>query len=341
MTKKIVIGIIVLLGVFHIVWYVGSYRYKNQDLPDVRKAKEYQQNYLKRMNINVDTSTMEETDINANGFKIHLTVFPIGKDAPTLVFMPGTTLYSQVYIEFMYGMYQQGFNVVGIDMRGHGMSSGPRGDYSINDLVDDMLAAVKYARERFGGKVAISGSSQGGMVAFYTVARDDSIAAAVCHNLADLNGKDCLVLARLTPARFTLPQFLSPIAEFLANLYKSYSIPVSLYLDLKREKFKDGTDLLKYVSEDPQAVPWITIRALGSQLHTDLAKPVNAIKVPIMMVYSDKDNIFPKQYVEDIYNRLTCKKNSLLLKNTEHMVMTNDTDKVIPPVAAWLKEVMQ
>ena len=336
MAKKIIIRLIIFLGIFHLVWYAASYSYKGRGLPDKIKAKEYQAKYLKKMNITVDTRVMEETDIDANGFKIHLTVFPVGQKAPTLVFMPGTMLYAQSYIEFMYGMYKQGFNVIGIDMRGHGMSSGPRGDYSINDLVDDMLAGVNYAHQRFGSKVAVAGSSQGGMVAFYTAARDDSITAAVCHNLADLNGKDNLILTR-----FTLPQFLTPTAEFLANIYKSYSIPVFLYLDLKREKFKDGTSVYDYSQEDHQTVPYITIKAMGSMLHTDLAKPVEKIKVPIMMVYSDGDNIFPQKYVEGIYNRLTCKKNSILLTKTDHMVMTNHADKIIPPVAVWLKDVMK
>ena len=141
-------------------------------------------------------------------------------------------------------MYLQGFNVVGFDPRGHGLSSGLRGDYTINEIVDDTLAVVKYARERFGSKVAVAGSSQGGMVAFYAAARDDSIAAAVCHNIADLNGKDNLILSQLRP-----PRFMVPLAEFMANLYKGFSVPVFLYLDLTQEKSKTGVDAKTLLNE--------------------------------------------------------------------------------------------
>ncbi len=30
-----------------------------------------------------------------------------------------------------------------------------------------------------------------------------------------------------------------------------------------------------------------------------------------------------------------------IIKNTEHLVMTNNVDEVVPPVTAWLKEVTQ
>jgi esterase/lipase len=78
-------------------------------------------------------------------------------------------------------------------------------------------------------------------------------------------------------------------------------------------------------------------------MHTDLAKPVEQITVPIMLImliHAENDTIFPQKYVESIFNRLTCKKKYLFFKNTEHLVMTNNVDEVVPPVAAWLKEVM-
>ncbi|MBN2160310.1 MAG: alpha/beta fold hydrolase [Spirochaetes bacterium] len=335
MKKKIIIAV-VIIGLFHIIWYAGSCAYQHRGLPDKKEAEAYQDKYIATLKTGIDTSKMEETYIDANGYRLLLTVFPVGNGSPTLVFMPGTTCYAQVYIEFMYTMHRQGFNVIGVDMRGHGMSSGLRGDYTINGLVDDLLAGVKYARDRFGGRVAVAGSSQGGMVAFYAAARDDSLAAAVCHNLADLNGKENLVLTR-----FRMPQFLVPVAGFMSWLYGSYSIPVSIYLDLDREHVKDGMPISRFVKENPQMVGWITIRALGSMMRTDLAKPVEAIRVPVMMLYSDGDSIFPQAYVEGIYNRLTCKKNSLLLTKTEHMIATNNVNQIAPATAAWLKGIMR
>lgn len=335
MKKKVLLIAVLIVVAFHLSWYTISRMHMNTKIPDKTAAEQSFNDFLRNEKIIIDRSALTETYLDANGFKLHLDVFSAGKNAPTVVFIPGTSVYARFYIEVMYKIFKQGFNVVGFDPRGHGLSSGTRGDYTVNEIVDDTLAVVKYARERFGGKVAIAGSSQGGIVAFYAAARDNSIAAAVCHNLADLNGKDNLALSQLRP-----PLFMVPLAEFLANVYKSYAIPISLYLDLSREKSKSGTDASTLFKNDPMTFKWISIRALGSLMHTDLAQPVEKITVPIMLIQAENDTIFPNKYVDDIFKRLTCKKKHLFFKNTEHLVMTNNVDEVVPPIAAWLKEVM-
>ena len=336
MKKKIILTIVLIIVAFHVAWYATSWRMMHKKPPAEAIAQTIFDNFLKNEKISIDRNSYTETSIEANGIRLHLDVFSTGKNAPTVVFIPGTSVYTKFYIEFMYKLYLQGFNIIGFDPRGHGLSSGLRGDYTINEIVDDTLAVVKYARERFGGKVAIAGSSQGGMVAFYAAARDNSIAAAVCHNIADLNGKDNLVLSQVKP-----PVFMIPFAEFMAGLYKNFAIPISLYLDLTKEKTKSGVDAASLLKDNPIAVKWITIRALGSLMHTDLARPVEAITVPIMLIHAENDTIFPQKYVENIFNRLTCKKEYLLLKDTEHLVMTNNVDEVVPPIAAWLKKIMK
>jgi len=334
MIKKIILIAILVVVLFHVVWYAVSRSYQNEKLPDESVVQAAFDNLLKNEKIEIDLKSFTETFIEANGVKLHLVVFAAGPNAPTVVFIPGTSVYANFYIEVMYKMFTKGFNVVGFDPRGHGLSSGPRGDYTINEIVDDTLAVVKYARQQFGGKIAVMGSSQGGIVAFYTAARDDSIAAAVCHNIADLNGKDNLILSQLRP-----PVFMVPLAEFMANLYKKFSIPVFLYLDLSKEKSR-SSDAATIIKNDPLTVKWITIRAMGSLMHMDLAKPVEKITVPVMIIHAEKDTIFPQAYVENIFNRLKCKKKYMLLKDREHLVMTNNVDEVVPQINTWLREIM-
>ena len=48
------------------------------------------------------------------------------------------------------------------------------------------------------------------------------------------------------------------------------------------------------------------------------------ITMPIMLIHAGKDNIFPQGYVEDISNRLTCRKNYLLLKDREHLAYAGE-----------------
>ena len=82
------------------------------------------------------------------------------------------------------------------------------------------------------------------------------------------------------------------------------------------------------------------MRALKSLLKTELAKPVEDIRVPMMLIHSEEDNIFPQKYVENIFNRLNCDKEYLLLENADHLVLTNNVPEVAPAVSKWLKKTM-
>ncbi|QKK11517.1 MAG: alpha/beta fold hydrolase [Pseudomonadota bacterium] len=62
---------------------------------------------------------------------IHCEVFASAPAAPLLVFLPGISTYSALYAKMLYRLSQHGFNVVGIDLRGHGHSGGPRGEYTV------------------------------------------------------------------------------------------------------------------------------------------------------------------------------------------------------------------
>ena len=333
MTKKIIMLVLLMAVLFHIAWYAVSRSVQHEKIPDDATAQAAFDKLLKDEEISIDRHAFTEMSIEANGIRIHLDVFSKGSNGPTIVFIPGTSVYSKFYIESMYKLYLQGFNVVGFDPRGHGMSSGLRGDYTVNEIVDDALLSFNLHGSD-SGVSAVAGSSQGGIAAF-TRRRAMIPCGGRLPQSRGLNGKDNLILSLLRP-----PAFMVPFAQFLAGVYQDFSVPVSLYLDLTKERTRTGTDVKTLIDNNPVTVKWITIRALGSLMKTDLAKPVEKIRVPVMLVHAENDSIFPRAYVEDIFNRLTCRKKYLFFKNTEHLVMTNNVDDVVPPITAWLRDVM-
>lgn len=336
MKKPAIFVFIQLAFVLHILWFIVSLLIQRPRQVNEEHVKAFHERFRRRNKIDVNPDNVEEEYLEANGFLLHLDILAYGTGYPSVVFIPGTSVYAQLYLEFMDAIHKKGFNVIGFDPRGHGRSSGARGDYTIDEIVDDTLAVVDYARKIFGSKVALAGSSQGGIAAFYAAARDDTLSGAICHNIADLNGKDNLILSTLKT-----PKFLVPMAKRFMRIFKLFSIPISLYLNLKIEHLKDGTDAAAYIKDDPLCVTWITLRAMSSLIFTRLAKPVERITVPIMLVHSEKDTIFPQYYVEDIWNRLMCaNKDYLLLKDTEHLAMTNNVPEVAGPAAKWLKKIM-
>jgi len=129
------------------------------------------------------------------------------------------------------------------------------------------------------------------------------------------------------------PLMDSPLGELM--------IPVTLYLDLKAEPSRIIPDVLRFLKEDPLALTAVSLRALHSLPTTPMARRVEDIAVPVMVVHAGRDNIFPEDYVRRVYDRLTCEKEFLYLEDKPHLVMTDYVDEIVPPIAAWLAKMME
>lgn len=67
--NAILILIIVIIALFHILWYMASRRYQNRQLPNEKVLRQYKDNIFQQMQMTVDRSVMEETYIDANGYR--------------------------------------------------------------------------------------------------------------------------------------------------------------------------------------------------------------------------------------------------------------------------------
>ncbi len=321
-------------------WLGWSWRLWNRPLPPEDEVRKYAQELMGRLGLGDLYMSWEEEEIKGPAGKLQLYHFRSRPDDPVVVFVPGTSVYAILYVEFMYLLSKEGFNVVGFDPRGHGMSEGKRGVYTIGQLVEDALAVIRHCKASYGNPVAISGSSQGGIVAFYCAAAEPELAAAVCHNLLAPDEPDNERMTR-KPELFRL---FMPYLEYLNPLMRSVAgdlmIPVSLYLDLTKETSRLIPDVIHFLRNDPLAVNWVSLSALHSLASTPLARPVEEIKVPVMVIHAGKDNIFPEDYVRRVYGRLRCEKEFLYLPDYQHLVVTDYPEVLAPSVAAWLKRVI-
>jgi alpha-beta hydrolase superfamily lysophospholipase len=305
--------------------------YRPGGLPGREELDEYFDGLSNMIGLPGLLDTIEEDWLESDGLRLHLDILPSDPSDPTLVFIPGTTAYSALYAEFLHKMRLQGFNVVGLDPRGHGRSQGRRGSYTVNELLRDALAAVEYARRRFGDRVAISGSSQGGIVSFYAAAADDTLKGAVCHNIALFDEPEVINVTRW-PALSRFAFRLKPLAPLFGEL----RVPVTSYLDLKKEMTRFGFDALEFIKKDPLEVLAISLKAMVSLATTPPPKPAEQITVPIMVIQGKRDTLFTVDYTRSIYDRLTCDREFLLVKEAPHLVLTNNVDEIAPEIAAWL-----
>lgn len=299
------------------------------------ELREYFRKITLARNMKMDFDRFRFDEIVSDGLKLHLDVIEVGRGKPTMVFVPGTAVYALLYGEFLCAIADNGYNVVGFDPRGHGQSQGARGSYTVAELVRDSRAAVRYARDRFGEGIAVVGSSQGGIAAFYLAATDEKVAGVICHNIADLGDPSSVRLTRMP----NFSRVFKPMLKLFNAVMPEFKIPISMYLDLEKEEMKGYGNAKKFLDADPLALKHISLKALTSLAYEKLAKPVEQILTPVMVLHAGADNIFPQDYIEDIFNRLTCKKSLKVYPNLQHLILTEHIDVVLPDALSWLKEI--
>ena len=277
----------------------------------------------------------ERATITSGAVKLHLDVIETDKSKPTVIFMPGTNAYAVIYGEYLSALADRGFNIVGFDPRGHGRSGGARGSYTVPELMGDYRAAIRYARARFGDPIVASGSSQGGFTSFYIAAEGYPIAGAVCHNIADLGDPRSVELT----ANPTLSKFAKPFIMFNSRFLPEFKVPMTFYINLKDEPIRDLGNSETMIKTGALLVPFIRLRGMASLGSEPLPCPVEEIDTPVMVIHGDKDVIFPQNYIEYIYNRLTCKKSLKVYEGCHHYILFDHVDKVIPDVTAWIDEI--
>ncbi len=274
-----------------------------------------------------------EDTLESDGNLLHLDIFEVGKDAPTVVFVPGTAIYALCYGEFLYKLGQAGFNVVGLDPRGHGRSEGLRGDYSMSELMLDIENTITYAIERFNDKVSLIGSSQGGILSFYMAAKDPRLKSVVCQNVADLTAPDAMKLVKYP----NITKLLKPL--FMSIGWDKSQVPVTSYIDLDKIKVRYFGTAKSFLETDPLVLKTISLRALRSLASTPVPQPIDQINVPVMVISGTADHIFPVSYTQGIYDRLTCKKRLEFYEGLDHAMLHENVDVVLPPVLEWLREI--
>lgn len=274
----------------------------------------------------------ESTMVQSGSLKLNVDVHEFSKDAPTVVFVPGTSVYGLCYAEVLHAIGKKGYNIVAMDPRGHGRSEGNRGDYTIEELMSDVENVVAYAKQRFNNKVTLMGSSQGGIVSFYLAAKGIKVDSIICQNFADLAWKETFNIARFP----TLARMSTPLIKLSGILFPSVTVSTLTYLDLKRIKIKYFGTLHNFIVNDPFTISKISLRAARSLVNAEMPNTVESISTPIFVFQGGDDIVFPVKYTQQIFDRLTCKKQMKVYPGCDHAIMVEDVELITPDLLNWL-----
>ncbi|MCB0510585.1 MAG: alpha/beta fold hydrolase [Chitinophagales bacterium] len=295
-------------------------------------AEDYFQHMIEELGFPDILHFFESTLITSGNLQLNIDIHTVSKDAPTLVFVPGTSVYGLCYAELLYEIGKKGYNIIAMDPRGHGRSEGSRGDYTIEELMLDVRNVVAHAKTLFNDKVSLMGSSQGGIVSFYLAAEDLEVDSVICQNFADLGWEETHTIARYPK----LAKLAQPLIRAAGSMFPGLKVSTLSYLDLKSIKVKYFGNLHNFIVDDPFAISKISLRAAKSLVNAKMAKRVEEIKLPIFVFQGDKDIVFPLVYTQKIYDRLQCEKQLKVYPNCDHAIMVENVDLIKDDIIAWL-----
>jgi len=301
----------------------------------IRKVVKYFDNLTEILDYKQHKDKFKSVRIKNGFIDLHLDVCEVSKDAPTVVFIPGTSSYAMCFVEFLSKLSDYGYNIVGFDPRGHGRSSGRSGSYTITELIQDTNCVINYAIQRFGDNVSLMGTSQGGIVSLYTASTNTQLKSVICQNFALLGEDESLSLMKFP----SVYKVLRPFLMAFTNWFPHIKIPVLSYVDFDKQEVKYFGNIADWLYRDPLTVKRIHTRALHSLATTKIPRKPELMTVPVLLLQPENDGIFPLEYVAKIFRRIGSKKRFVLIDKANHATLINDADKVANYVADWLNEI--
>lgn len=189
-----------------------------------------------------------------DGLTLHLSHWPLTAPKGVVVFLHGLTEHGQRYKELGQRLNALGWSVVAPDMRGHGLSGGPRGGMSRDDdFLHDLAAVIDAARSTYPeGPLVLFGHSTGGALA----TRFASAQALPREDVAWARPIDGLMLS--VPAlQPTMSLVQKALLSTMGRLIQDVAVPVAF----KPEWSSSDPVVIAEFNDDPLTHTKITSRA--------------------------------------------------------------------------------
>ena len=239
---------------------------------------------------------------------------PNSKDKIAILIFHGITAYAGPYKDLANSITKEGFTVFGLDLRGHGLSDGIRGDYPNKARVTkDLCETLTFIREKYS-KLIILGHSLG----VY------SSAIALSNCLENINGAVLLSASRtLGPNTYTEISFLAKLKIF----FYSILFPSKPIIKYEREGLIGRDDPLFNFN--------YTFRFLRIFDPKKFTLPKN-LDIPVFVGVGDQDELFSVESVKELYEEIpSTKKVFYVAKGAKHATFPEGS---MSQLLQWLNE---
>ena len=278
----------------------------------------------------------KEVGISSNNVPITLSIWYTERSSPTIVFLPGTMSHPLMYENFLCGLSERGFNIIGIHYLSHGKSPKIKKNYTMEDLLHNVYDATTYGIENFGENIAVMGSSQGGILAAMAAGRDTRLKAIFPHNIMLTTLKETMSLTKYPAWSHRFMGLIQLGFRVGGKLLPNYKVPGDAYLDYDRVFYSEQAkqDCLN----DPMLLPYYPLRFVASLFNADLSCLENgAIQCPVILITAKGDPLFSFDYTNKVFDLIHVPQKELLaLELNRHMIFNEDTDTTINALEATL-----
>ncbi|HRH45213.1 MAG TPA: alpha/beta fold hydrolase, partial [Pyrinomonadaceae bacterium] len=215
---------------------------------------------------------------------------------------------------------RRGFAALIYDKRGTGKSTGSWQTSSMEDLADDALAGINFLKTRTDidlKKITVAGHSQGGWIAPLTATKSNDVSFVITSAASGISPDKQSIFHRANVMReegFS-EDAVKIATDLREKLYATGKMLLNNDPNAAAERKKVSAELEKYAKE-----PWLDAAALPPNLDEDkpsrgalellFFQPVpmwEKVKVPVFLVWGDKDTVVPvvesRKIIEDTLSK--------------------------------------
>ncbi len=230
-----------------------------------------------------------------------------------ILILHGITAYSGPYEMFGKAISNAGFTAVGLDLRGHGLSDGNRGDYPSKErLINDLVETISHLKKQYS-TLLLFGHSLGVLTALITKKNSKE----------KIDGLILMSAGKtITPGVYKSPSVLQKLKILFSAIFRP-SKPVINY-------YREGLLGL----EDPLFNFKYTLRFMRLVSFQDLDLS-EEIECPVILGVGEHDEIFSVESAQSLLDEIPSKdKTFFIMPGAKHAV--EFTEAIFKDLKSWL-----
>lgn len=263
-----------------------------------------------------------------DGFKVYYEFLKRDDNKPVLVFIHGWMLNWTCFKKEIEHFKRKGYSVLYLDLRGHGKSDKPeqKKNYSLNKMQNDLFQIFK--KENIKEAILI-GHSMGGMVsALFTLKHQGIVKKLI---LIDSSYKNLLFSSHF-PLTQKQQEFARKVCDFAMKETKIRK-HFKQIKDLDFSKMENKTEI-KIIFEAIINTPLHAVfGALEAMFDYDLSNRLKEIRKPVLVIGSDKDELFSKKIQISMSKKLNAK---LSMKKGTHTIIIKKPEEIIKEIERFI-----